>query len=97
MNKDVASIGVFLVFVFVMSFAAHMLYVKGYAFDMDKMKKHSSSSGHEISVYGSKAECEKHSPAGCVLELCDEVKSGTDHEDICGHGYKEVWTKKSHH
>lgn len=85
-------IGVFLAFMFVISYAAHMLYVKGHAFDVAR----AMHGAHNMSIYSTQEECESVHEGGCVLQLCDNIPAGKEFEDVCGEGYKEGWQPKKH-
>ncbi len=96
MDKDVTAIGVFLVFVFIISMAAHMLYVKGYAFEWAEARMYENA-GDAVEVFKTQDDCEHKTGASCVLQLCDEVTSGREFEDVCGQGFKEGWQPKRGH
>ena len=95
MNKDAVTIGMFLVFIFIITMTAHMLFVKGYAFELGGYYSDDSDS---ISIYSTREECEQAVHGGCVLELCDNISAGKSHEDVCGEGFKEIWrSEKTKH
>ncbi len=92
MQKDVFKVGAFLVFVFAVTFAAHLLYVKGYAFDMAKdAAHHGGTVENALTVYKTESDCEHATGAKCYLQICDNVPAGKNFEDICGQGFKKGW------
>jgi hypothetical protein len=92
MDKDVTAIGAFLVFAFIMSFVAHLLYAKGYIFDMKKQHMIEKQKHDQLSVFETENECEQSTGSTCSLKVCDDIPPAKDFEDICAQGFSEVWT-----
>jgi len=94
MNRNAVAVGIYLVFIFTLSMAGHLLYVEGWLFDKSKPK--SQHQKPYVSVFSDEASCIEETGGPCKYQQCDEIPKGKEFEDVCGEGFKKGWISEQH-